>query len=155
MFLREGERKAPITIEGGGIIGGECTVDGSISSQFISSLLISCTRAKNDCTIHIKDPSKLVSKPYIDATLAMLSYFGLEVKPISSKLGYSGFRIKADQHAKPRKFLVPGDMSTAAALIGATLAAGGSSELLGINSGFPQSDSAMIPIARKFGRINP
>jgi 3-phosphoshikimate 1-carboxyvinyltransferase len=143
--------KLPITIEGGGIRGGECTVDGSISSQFISSLLISCTKARNDCTIRIKDPSKLVSKPYIDATLAMLSYFGLKVKPISSKLGYSSFRIKANQRAKPRKFSVPGDMSTAAALIGTTLATGGTSELLGVNSRFPQSDSAMIQIARKFG----
>ena len=107
--------KLPITIEGGGISGGECTVDGSISSQFISSLLISCTRAKNDCTIRIRDPSKLVSKPYIDATLAVLSYYGLEVKPFSSKLGYAGFRIKANQHAKPRKFSVPGDIGPAAA----------------------------------------
>ena len=140
--------KLPITIMGGGIEGGECWVDGSISSQFISSLLISCTRARNDCTIRIKDPTKLVSKPYIDATLATLQYFGLDVKPISR---YSGFKIRANQIVNGRKFSVPGDMSTAAALIGATLAASGSSLLLGVSQEFPQSDSAIIPIAKKLG----
>lgn len=143
--------KLPIMIDGGGIRGGECTVDGSISSQFISSLLISCTQAQNDCLIRIKDPSKLVSKPYIDATLVTLSHYGLVVRPTFSESGYTGFRIKANQKAKPKKFSVPGDMSTAAAIIGATIAAGGSSKLLGMNRKFPQSDSAIVPIARKFG----
>ena len=142
------EGKLPITIKGGGIEGGECRVDGSISSQFISSLLISCTRARNDCTIRIKNPAKLVSKPYIDATLATLQYFGLDVKPISR---YSGFKIRANQFANGHRFSVPGDMSAAAALIGATLAAGGSSLLLGVNQEFPQSDAVIIPIARNLG----
>ena len=52
------EGKLPITIMGGGIEGGECWVDGSISSQFISSLLISCTRARNDCTIQNQGPGE-------------------------------------------------------------------------------------------------
>ncbi len=144
--------KLPITIEGGGIKGGECMIDGSISSQFISSLLISCTHADSDCMIRIKDPSKLVSKPYIDATLATLAFFGLKIEPIfSKKREYFAFKIRANQFAKPRTFHVPGDMSSAAALIGATLAAGGHVKLEGVDSKFPQSDAAMISIARKFG----
>lgn len=143
--------KLPILINGGGIKGGECTVEGSISSQFISSLLISCTRAQSDCLIRIKDPTKLVSRPYIDATLAAISHFGLVVEPIMSKAGYAGFRISGNQVARPRMFAVPGDMSTAAAIIGATLAAGGSSNLQGVNATFPQSDAAIIPLVGRFG----
>lgn len=143
--------KLPITIEGKGIKGGECTIDGSISSQFTSSLLIACTRAENDCFIRIKDPSKLVSRPYIDATLATLSHFGLEVEPLMAQSGYAGFNIRGNQVARPGRFAAPGDMSTAAAILGATLAAGGRVELLGVNSTFPQSDSAIILIATQFG----
>jgi len=83
--------------------------------------------------------------------LATLLHFRLKVEPIMSRFGYSAFRIKGNQVATPAKFSVPGDMSTAAAIIGATVAAAGSSELAGINSKFPQSDAAIISIARKFG----
>ncbi|MDG6922266.1 MAG: 3-phosphoshikimate 1-carboxyvinyltransferase [Nitrososphaerota archaeon] len=145
--------KLPVLINGGGIKGGDCSVDGSISSQFISSLLISCTRARSDCLIRIKDPTKLVSKPYIDATLAVLSHFGLVVEPLMSEASYAGFRIIGNQVAKPSKLAIPGDMSSAAAIIGTTLAADGSSDLQGINESFPQSDAAFIPIAERFGAL--
>ena len=72
--------KLPVVVEGGGIRGGQCDIDGSVSSQFISSLLISCVRARNDTTIRIMNPKKLVSKPYILATLKVLSWFGFEVQ---------------------------------------------------------------------------
>lgn len=148
----KGEGRLPILIPGGGIRGGLCVVDGSISSQFVSSLLISCARAQTDCTIRIKNPSRLVSRPYIDATLKVLSHFGFEIKVISSSLfKYVGFRVRGNQVAKGRNFSVPGDMSTAAALIGATVASHGRVILQGVNPDLPQSDSAIIPIARKFG----
>jgi 3-phosphoshikimate 1-carboxyvinyltransferase len=142
--------RLPIIVNGGGIEGGECSVDGSISSQFVSSLLISCTRAESDTLIRIKDAAHLVSKPYIDATIAVLSYFGLKVDQ-SQK--YSSFKIGGNQVAKQRRFAVPGDMSAGAALIGATLAARGSVELLGVNPKFPQADAEMTSVARKFGAL--
>ena len=142
--------RLPIIIEGGGIRGGECWVDGSLSSQFVSSLLISCTRATSDTLIRIKKPAKLVSKPYIDATLSVLSFFGLDVKPSPH---YSSFLVGGNQVGKAREFAVPGDMSAAAALIGATLAARGSLELLGVKPEFPQADAAIIPIAKKLGAL--
>ena len=142
--------RLPISVEGGGIRGGECWVDGSISSQFVSSLLISCTKATSNTLIRIKNPAKLVSKPYIDATLSVLSFFGLDVKPSPH---YSSFVVKGNQVGKAREFAVPGDMSAAAALIGAALSVNGSLELLGVESEFPQADAAIIPIARKFGAL--
>lgn len=144
--------RLPILISGGGIRGGKCEIDGSISSQFISSLLISCTRAQGDCEIRIRHPSRLVSKPYIDSTLRVLSDFGFKIKEISSpKFRYLGFQIRGNQKVKGRRFSLPGDMSTAAALIGAAIASNGKINLLGVNQDLPQSDSAIIPIARKFG----
>lgn len=140
--------KLPITVRGGGIEGGDCWVDGSISSQFISSLLISCTRARRDCTIRIRKPKSLVSRPYIEATLSVLSHFGLVAKSIEN---FSGFMVKGNQVPSSRDFEIPADMSAAAAIICSTLAAGGESKLLGVNSRFPQSDARMIAIGKSLG----
>lgn len=140
--------KLPIRIKGGGIAGGNCSVDGSISSQFISSLLISCTRAKKDSTIRIENPKELVSKPYIDATLAVLSFFGLKVETLANSAGY---RVSGNQRPKERNFEVPGDMSAGAALVCATLATSGESELIGVNPKFPQPDGEVISIAKTLG----
>ncbi len=140
--------RLPVIIKGGGIDGGDCTIDGSISSQFASSLLISCTRATRDSTIKFKDPKVLVSKPYIDATLAVLAFFGLKVEELPRSAGYI---VRGNQTQKGRKFEVPGDMSAGAAIICATLAASGESELVGINAKFPQPDAEVISIARRLG----
>ena len=72
--------KLPVIVEGGGIKGGTCEIDGSISSQFISSLLISCVRADNDTSLSVKDPDNQVSKPYIEATLRVMASFGFRIK---------------------------------------------------------------------------
>ncbi len=147
----------PINVKGGGIKGGRCVIDSSMSSQFISSLVIACTRAKENCTIVISNPARSVSEPYIDATLAVLGRYGFEVKQSSTR-GVRGsekkakeFWVRAEQVVGGRAFRVPGDMSSAAALIGAALSSGGKLELQGIDSELPQPDSAILGIANTFG----
>ncbi|MDQ4066614.1 MAG: 3-phosphoshikimate 1-carboxyvinyltransferase, partial [Thermoproteota archaeon] len=67
----------PIIVKGGGIKGGTTVVDGSISSQFISGLLIA--GIYSDSEIVIKVHGRLVSKPYIRATLATMKHFGVSI----------------------------------------------------------------------------
>jgi len=146
--------KLPIVVEGGGIRGGECEIDGSVSSQFISSLLISCTRADRETTIRIRNPKKLVSKPYIHATLKVLEWFGFEVKADRGEdAELRSFQVRSNQLVRGKKgFPVPGDMSSAASLICATLASAGEITLANLGEGeFPQPDSSIISIAEKFG----
>ena len=145
--------KLPVVVEGGGIKGGTCEIDGSISSQFVSSLLISCVRAEKDTVLSIKDPSNQVSKPYIEATLRVLASFGFRIKVRRSRTdGFCAFKIPSDQIVEGKEFRVPGDLSSAAALIGATIAAKGTIRISNAGfKGFPQSDSEIVPIARKFG----
>ena len=52
-------------------------MDGSVSSQFLTALLMAAPPAENDTEITIS--GELVSKPYIDITLAMMSSFGITV----------------------------------------------------------------------------
>ncbi|MDG6905354.1 MAG: 3-phosphoshikimate 1-carboxyvinyltransferase [Nitrososphaerota archaeon] len=143
--------RLPVVVKGGGMRGGSCEVDGSISSQFVSSLLIACTKARKDCAIKIKNPGELVSKPYIDATLSVLEHFGFEVKVLSKRSMYLGFNVKGNQTGKGASFQVPGDMSAAAALIGATASARGRLDLLGVDLRLPQSDSVFLSFADKLG----
>jgi len=144
--------KLPVEVEGGGITGGDCQIDGSISSQFVSALLLSCEKARKNTIISIKNPEAQVSTPYIEATLQVLRTFGFKIQISKSESGkYSSFKIQANQSVKCSKFSVPGDMSSAAALIGAAMAARGSIRLTNSNEEFPQSDSAILPIAKQFG----
>src|SRR5487761_59214 len=140
--------KLPVTVEGGGIRGGKCLIDGSVSSQFISSLLIACTRAERDCTIEVASSSKLVSEPYIEATLAVLKHFGFSIHGNASN---TKFRVKGNQRVRAKSFRVPGDMSSAASLIAVAIAARGRLRLDGVDMKLPQSDAAFLDIARKFG----
>jgi 3-phosphoshikimate 1-carboxyvinyltransferase len=148
-----GDGRLPIEVGGGGIDGGECKIDGSVSSQFLSGLLISCVRARKSTVISIQNPEAQVSAPYIEATLQVLRAFGfkIEVARTGTKK-YSFFKVPGNQLAPGRSFVVPGDMSSAAALIGASVAAKGRIRLTNCSyKTFPQPDASILEIVRKFG----
>ena len=89
----------PIVVRGGGLRGGETVVDGSISSQYLSSLLISCPKAELNSSITVEN--ELVSKPYVDATIWMMNMFNVRV----DRDGYRIFSIKGEQsYNASRKF---------------------------------------------------
>ena len=71
----EKEDFPPLKIIGTEIDGGEIEIDGTISSQFISSLLLIAPNLKNGLIIKIK--GELVSKPYVLMTLKLMGEFGI------------------------------------------------------------------------------
>ncbi len=68
----------PLIVKGGGMKGGETAINGQISSQFISSLLLSCIYAKTRTRINIL--GNQVSKPYINSTMSIMNKFGIEIE---------------------------------------------------------------------------
>jgi len=72
----EKEGFPPLRIKGINLKGGEITIDGTISSQFISALLLIVPTLKNGIIIKIK--SEIVSKPYIEMTLKLMREFAVE-----------------------------------------------------------------------------
>ncbi len=66
----------PLEITGQMLQGGEIKIDGSISSQFISSLLLVAPCLSKGLKIEILN--NVVSKPYIEMTLELMKYFGIE-----------------------------------------------------------------------------
>ena len=131
---------APLLIKGGGIQGGSVTINGDLSSQFLSSLLISTIYAKSPVSIHVK--GQQVSKPYVDSTLATMKAFGVA---IDHKRDFLEYRIKNKEY-KAAEFNVPADFSTAAMILAAGVLAGGSITIRGLNFLLPQADSRILNI---------
>ncbi len=82
-YLEE-EGFPPLKINGKELLGGSIEIDGSISSQFISALLLVAPSFKNGLELTIKN--KIVSLPYITMTIGLLKQFGVDVKFQDSKI---------------------------------------------------------------------
>jgi 3-phosphoshikimate 1-carboxyvinyltransferase len=134
----------PLIIRGGGIKGGTTTVDGSMSSQFVSSLLISCIYADSTVVLRIKGDQ--VSKPYIESTLATMKAFGVIVE----NEGFREYHLPSAPY-RPTIFDVPSDLSSAALLLTAGLTLGDELTVTGINFHLPQGDSDILDIIRSMG----
>jgi 3-phosphoshikimate 1-carboxyvinyltransferase len=115
----ENEGYPPVLINASGIKGGRVKIPGDISSQYISSLLLSGPYAGSDVTIEID--GELVSKPYIDLTLDVMDAFGVSVEHED----YQVFHVPAGQLYMAREFVIDGDASSASYFWGAAAITGG------------------------------
>lgn len=110
----------PVTIDASGLNGGEVEIAGNLSSQFLTALLMVAPLANDKVVIHIKD--ELVSKPYIDLTLALMKKFGVTV----INHNYQCFEISSGQeYISPGTLLIEGDASSASYFLAAGAIAGG------------------------------
>lgn len=130
----------------GGFSGGEVSVDGSVSSQFLTALLMTAPLAPNDTVISIK--GELVSKPYIDITLNMMRTFGVSVE----NQNYQRFVVKGgQQYVAPGAYLVEGDASSASYFLAAGAIRGGTVKVTGIGRGSMQGDIRFADVLEKMG----
>ncbi|MDX1533113.1 MAG: 3-phosphoshikimate 1-carboxyvinyltransferase [Nitrosopumilaceae archaeon] len=134
----------PISISGT-ITGGEIEVPGNISSQFISALMIVSPLTQNGITLNIT--GNLVSKPYLDATIATMKKFGVKVQTISE---YKKYQI-ANQKYKATNFTVPSDLSSLALLLSAAVLVGREFSIDVEIGDLPQGDKLFLDILEKLG----
>ena len=132
----------PIAVKGP-MRGGKATVDGSVSSQFLTGLLIALPTLKNDTVLTVNN---LTSRPYIDMTLQIMRDFGVFVE----NADYEQFTIKGGQQYANAKYRVEGDWSGAAAFIVAAAIAG-TLKINGLNPQSAQADRAIIDVLRLTG----
>ena len=114
--VRDGGGRLPIEVCGP-MRGGVITVDGSVSSQFITGLLLALPLAEQDTVINV---SKAVSKPYLDMTIDIASHFGVAIEHND----YEQFYIAGGQSYAPTTYSIEGDWSAAAMLLVAGAVAG-------------------------------
>jgi 3-phosphoshikimate 1-carboxyvinyltransferase len=142
----ENENYPPLKIVGTGLKSGTVSIDGSISSQFLTAFLMSAPLAEGEVRINIE--GDLVSKPYIDITLHIMKQFGVNV--INND--YQEFVIPAGQHyVAPGDFLVEGDASSASYFLAAAAIKGGEVKVTGIGKNSIQGDIQFADALEKMG----
>ena len=114
--VRDGGGRLPVEVCGP-IKGGEIEVDGSVSSQFLTGLLMALPLADEDTTIAVENA---VSKPYLDMTIDMASKFGVNIQHND----YNEFYIEGGQKYEAADLVIEGDWSAAAMLLVAGAIAG-------------------------------
>ena len=96
----------PLRITGSTLCGGTLELAGSVSSQFISALLMIAPRLTSDLIIRLK--GEIISRPYIDMTLEMMREHGAKVKWLDGTTLYA----EALPY-KPTPYLIESDWSAA------------------------------------------
>ncbi len=134
----------PLKIKGGNVDGGTVKLDGSVSSQYISALLLIAPVLKNGLTIQFE--GEVISKPYINMTIEIMRYFGAKVE-------WNGNEIIVKQgNYQTKEFTVEADWSSASYWYGITaLAKEAEIELNGLNKDSLQGDSVVHEIYKNFG----
>lgn len=136
----------PLKITGNALAGGTIHIDGSISSQFLTAVLMTAPLMSADVEIVVA--GELVSKPYIDITLRTMAAFGVTV----NNTDYRTFTIEKDQvYRSPQQFLVEGDASSASYFLAAGAIKGGTVTVTGIGGNSIQGDIKFIEVLRAMG----
>ena len=132
----------PLTINGP-MKGGRCEIDGTISSQLLTGLLMALPVAEKDSVITVNN---LKSKPYIDLTLGILKDFGITI----SNSDYKMFRIGGRQKYIARNYDIESDWSGGAFLLVAG-AISGNLKVSGLHNDSMQSDRTILKALESAG----
>ena len=155
--------KAPVTVCGP-VTGNMLTISGGVSSQFVSSLLMTAPITGQPTTIKVT--GNIVSEPYLDITVGMMSCFGIHFDKNSldeRMIRQSPFNRQANssveackkysaqpQKYQPTDYLVPGDFSAAAfPFVAAGLT--GSVTIRGLDIRDPQGDRRILNVLQAAG----
>ncbi|HHV84961.1 MAG TPA: 3-phosphoshikimate 1-carboxyvinyltransferase [Petrimonas sp.] len=134
----------PLKIRGKRLKGGEVYVSGSVSSQFISALMMVAPTMENGLIINIRD--EIISKPYINLTAKLMEEYGIHLK-------WEGNRIKIKPQAyKPVSFKVESDWSAASYWYEmVSLCPHSEITLLGLQEGSYQGDANLVNLFKDLG----
>ena len=133
---------APLVVRGK-MSGSKISLDGSVSSQFLSALLIASPLARDDAEIRIV--GELKSRPYAEITLEMLKESGAKIET-----DFKTFRFEGGQCYNLGDYTVPGDFSSASYLLAAAAVTGSKLVVKGLRPS-KQGDSAIVDVLEKMG----
>lgn len=144
--IHDTQQCPPVYIEEGKFQGGKIVIDGSLSSQFISALLMIAPKSTvNDTQIIIQN--ELTSKPYIDVTIDIMREFGVEVV----NNNYQSFAIQCNREYTARDFTVEGDYSSASYFAALAVIHKTKINLKNLNANSTQGDKRFIELLQQMG----
>ena len=140
------ESSGPYRVKGGKLKGGEFSIRGDLSSQFISALMLVAPSWEKGMVLKFTTP--LVSKPYIKMTAELMEKFGIKVN-----LSEDGVEIKNGLYKEPKGFQVEADWSSASFFYEACSISGESLKIKGLISPKDslQGDSATVSLFTQLG----
>jgi 3-phosphoshikimate 1-carboxyvinyltransferase len=134
----------PVEIVGGRVNGGRAALNCSLSSQFLSALLLIGPYTREGIEIHVAQGP--VSRPYIDITLDTMARFGVK----TVREGYEKFKVLGGQCYRCGDYAVEPDCSQAGYFWAAAAITGSTVRVKGTN---PHSRQGDIRLADIFGRM--
>ncbi|KAK4414681.1 3-phosphoshikimate 1-carboxyvinyltransferase, chloroplastic [Sesamum alatum] len=138
----------PVRVVGkGGLPGGKVELSGSVSSQYLTALLMAAPLALGDVEIEIID--KLISVPYVEMTLKLMERFGVSVEHSDS---WDRFLVRGGQKYKsPGNAYVEGDASSASYFLAGAAVTGGTITVEGCGTSSLQGDVKFAEVLEKMG----
>ncbi|KAJ2893152.1 uncharacterized protein MKZ38_008986 [Zalerion maritima] len=135
----EKERSLPVKVQAaGGLEGGLIELAATVSSQYVSSLLMAAPYAKNPVTLRLIG-GKPISQPYIDMTIAMMSEFGIQVELAEDQ--EHTYCIPRGVYRNPGKYVVESDASSATYPLAVAAISGTACTIPNIGSASLQGDA--------------
>jgi len=135
----------PMYIEGGGLKGGQATVSGAVSSQYISGLLMAAPLCQEAVTITISD--YIVQSDYVRMTIDLMKAFGVSVKHNEE---FTEFKIEPQAYIG-KDMQLEADASTATYFFGLAAATQSSITITNLNPNTLQPDIEFVTYLKKLG----
>ena len=140
----EAPNSFPLVVNGKDLQGGQISLNGGISSQFISALLLAAPCFPDQLELNID--GDLVSRPYIDMTISVMQAFGAQIQRVNDRryvVSPTGYRNS--------RYEIEPDASAASYFFAAAAISGGSITVEGLGSRSIQGDTGFVDIVEKMG----
>ena len=129
-------------------VGRRVSVRGNVSSQYLTALLLTAPLIAPEEGLEITVEGELISRPYIDITLAMMKTFGTDVT-VTKK----GFRVAKGGYCAQEDYAVEGDASGASYFLALGALTGGPVRVEGVGRNALQGDAAFADVLEQMGAV--
>ncbi|OAA44366.1 pentafunctional AROM polypeptide [Metarhizium rileyi] len=146
----EQEKSLPLRVHcTGGFQGGTIELAATVSSQYVSSILMAAPYAKNPVTLRLTG-GKPISQPYIDMTISMMERFGVSVTKSTTDL--DTYHIPLGAYKNPLEYIIESDASSATYPLAVAAITGTTCTIPNIGSASLQGDARFaIDVLRPMG----
>lgn len=134
----------PVIVRANGLRGGTTHLPGSVSSQFLSALLMAAPAAEQSLNVRIDGP--LVSEPYVDMTMGVMAKFGVQIQTPEAGL----YQIDPQPY-KPNQYHIEPDASAASYFFALAAITGGEITVDGLSRWSLQGDIHFVDALEKMG----
>jgi len=142
-----GDGCPPIELVASGFPGGRVRLRGAASSQYLSALLLAAPYGRDDLEVTVD--GRLVSRPYVDLTIATMRSFGVGVE----RDEHRWFRVAAGSAYQPRVHPIEGDASSASYFFAAAAITQGRMRVTGIPPDSLQGDLRLLELLEQMGCV--